>query len=334
MTTATDNSHFNPVRTLQQILETDYPRPANLIENLATPGEIILFIARQKEGKSTFTLQLAIDVSCGDAFLGQYRTTKTRVLYVDYENRLYRVHERGKDLSNNRAVDNLLYKTYEILSERDVGLSGPDYQKLRKTVDAGKCGMLILDPLRYALGSAAPKGTSDESAAIKAIDSVSQLRQLNTELTTILVHHVKKRQDFSHNTIKLKDDPRSWIEQIYGSQALLGHVDNIWGLEQNEDGYTFATVSRSQEPLILTLGKEPESERFVLNKESSCRFKTEKQLQAWNKLPSEFSWSEAVAIIGSSNTVDRVIRQAKSRRLLTQDSISKRYKKVAPDGRE
>src|SRR5262249_2132875 len=124
----------NAVFTLQEIMETDYPRPPALIENVLNPGEIGLFVARQKEGKSTLTLQLAIDVSCGDKFLGQYKTSGRTVLYIDYENRFCRIKDRGLDLVRGRTIDHLHVKAFDLMSQRDVGLSGTCYKKLRTCV--------------------------------------------------------------------------------------------------------------------------------------------------------------------------------------------------------
>src|SRR6266404_5127683 len=105
--------------TLQKIIETTFARPLPLVEDLLNQGETALFIARQKEGKSTLTLQIAIDVSCGDPFLDRYKTTATGVLYVDYENRPYRLQDRGKDLANGRRIDNLRVEAFDFSAHRN-----------------------------------------------------------------------------------------------------------------------------------------------------------------------------------------------------------------------
>src|SRR5262249_27022323 len=233
----------NEVLTLQQIMEADYPSPPPLVKGLLNPGEIALFIARQKEGKSTLSLQLAIDISCGSPFLGQHTTTAQKVLYIDYENRFNRIKDRGKDLAKGRTVDQLHIKAFDLMSQRDVGLFELGYENLKKYVQATSPELLMIDPLRYALAIGQGKSTAEESLAMRAIEQISLLREVKPQLATILVHHVKKRQDFSEKgSIKLRQDPRSWIEQIYGSQAFLAHADTIWGLEEDGDGYIFATV--------------------------------------------------------------------------------------------
>jgi len=321
----------NGVLTLQQIIETDFPRPVPVVDRLIDAGEIALLIARQKEGKSTLTLQFAIDVSRGDPFLGCYITSEQTVLLVDYENRFYRLKERGLDLANGRNVDNLHVKAFERISQRDVGLFGADFKRLSEHIGELRPGLLIIDPLRYALRFASPtlgRSSADEALALGIIDSVSKLQDKCPEMVVLLVHHLKKQQDSTGFATQLRTDPRTWIEKVYGSQALLAHVDTIWGLEQENEGYTFATVPRSMDPLILGLDKQPESERFLITAECRILFKTNQQRKAWDTLPQEFGWREAVELGISSNLLNAVIRQARAAGWLTQDPATKRYSKV------
>ena len=315
--------------TLQKIIETTFARPLPLVEDLFNQGETALFIARQKEGKSGLTLQIAIDVSCGDPFLDRYKTTATSVLYIDYENRPYRLQDRGKDLANGRRIDNLRVEAFDFSAQRNLGLFGSDYINLKVLISAEKPGLLILDPLRYARSKQITKNKSDADLALEIIDQVSELQVVNPGMSCMLVHYLKKRQNPSIPPPSLKHDPRSWIDQIYGSQALNAHVDNIWGLERTQDGYTFATVPRSEDELILSLEKQPGTERFFLASNGSI-FQTDDQEQAWKSLPIEFGWREVRGKYGSSHLLRAVIVQAMAAGLLTQDSKTKRYRKVTP----
>jgi hypothetical protein len=317
------------LKTLQEIIETDYPPTPSVVESLLDPGEVALFIARQKEGKSMLACQLGIDVACGDKFLGQYQTIRRRVLYVDYENRFQRIKERGIELAEGRDVSWILFKAYERMSDRDVGLFRDEYRNLQACVRDSEADLLIIDPLRYALANNNQGGTTEEKLIINAIDQIAQLREANDSLATILVHHIKKRQDFSRQTVKLKDDPRSWIEQCYGSQALTAHVDTIVGLEQDGGGYTFATVPRSHGPMILHLEKE-DSPRFVLASSDTFAFKTKEQSDAWASLPEVFRWRQVAGKkpLLSNNIFQAVKEQALAWGILVQDPKTKEFRKV------
>src|SRR4030095_2212686 len=145
--------------------------------------------------------------------------------------------------------------------KRDMGLFGTEYQRLAEEIFQRQPKLLMIDPLRYAMSG---RQTSKEEDALVAVDQISKLHALCPDMGVVLVHHAKRPQGQGIKTT-LSVDPRSWIdEQVYGSQVLLAHVDNIWGLEQEQDGYVFATVPRAQESLLLRLEKQPESERFLL----------------------------------------------------------------------
>lgn len=315
------------ILTLQQIMEREFSEPPPVIDRLLYPNEVVLFFARQKEGKSTLALQFAIDVACGAQFLGRYETAQGPVLYVDYENRPVRLKTRGLDLTGERRVENLYVKTFDRVAQRDVGLFGREFEQLKELVQRCQPTLLIIDPLRYA-GSRG-RSTAKEEAAMEAIDRVSKLFAVaSANMSVVLVHHAKRSQDKTLK-VRLSQDPRTWIEeQAYGSQALLAHVDNIWGLESEDDGYVFATVPRAQEPLLLRLEKQPGSERFLLGALDETIFNTGPRREAWKKLPSEFGWREATKLGISNKTLDKVIRTAMTAGLLTQDPASKKYRKV------
>jgi len=307
-------SLLKPVLTLQEIMTTDYPEVAWRISELLHVGEVTLLIGRQKEGKSTLALQLAIDVATGEGFLNQYDTLQGRVLYIDYENRPRQLKGRALDLLGGRDASNVLVKSFDFLTERDVGLDGKAAEQLKTLVYKHQPSLLILDPLRFA----APKGDSkEENWAVTVVDQVSSLREVCPTMSVIIVHHLKKAD--SESRLRLRDDPRTWIEKAYGSQALIAHVENIWGLEADSDGYTFATVPRSQEQLILRLEKKPESQRFLLS-ENRLEVLTPKQREYWLKLPTEFSWSMATDECQIPNsTLDRMIRLARGAGLVASE---------------
>ena len=315
---------FSPTLTLQEIVALERPLVVPQVGRLLDATEICLFTARQKEGKSTLGLQLAIDVSAGDPFLGQYPTRAGTVLYIDYENRLDNLKKRGEDLLQGRTGENLHIKSFERIADKDVGLANQkERDSLSALVELHQPTLLIIDPLRLAWA----RDLMEDQNALKLLAYVSLLQKSNQGMSVILVHHCRKAQEAT--PVKLQSDPRSWIEKSYGSQALIAHVDSIWGLEEDGDGYIFASIARAHDGLLLRLEKEPESERFIFGNQETLSFKTSKQKDAWEKLPDEFGWREAQTELNiSSNLMRNVLSRALQAGLLLQDSETKRYRKT------
>ena len=268
--------------------------------------------------------QLSIDVSNGKPFLGKLATKQGKVLYVDYENRPHRIKSRGLDLGNESDLSNVFFIAYDRISDRTMGLEGDDLKRLKEAVQETQPSLLVIDPLRLATS----KSMSDsDTVVVQTLSAVSELQTESPKTGIMLIHHLKKSQG---DRGKLCSDPRDWVEQAYGSQALLAHVEMIIGLERHDDDvYTLATVPRSYEPIIWTLEKAVQSERFVLSKLDSQILKWPPALMgAWRKLPTEFTWTEGIAVVGNS-TLDRVIKKARPLGYIVQDQRTKKYRKVS-----
>ena len=76
----------------------------------------------------------------------------------------------GWPLILQAAENGVLIKSFDFLTERDVGLDGKAADRLKGLVVEHKPDLLILDPLRFA----APKGDSkEENWGISIVDQVS-----------------------------------------------------------------------------------------------------------------------------------------------------------------
>ena len=90
----------------------------------------------------------------------------------------------------------------------------------------------------------------------------------------------------------------------------------------------FATVTRDEAEIKLPLLKGHESERFILGEIYEFTFSSQAQRTDWEKLPSEFSWTEGIKAGLSRKMLGTVTRMGKSVGLLIQDPNTKRYRKV------
>jgi hypothetical protein len=313
--------HKTNLYTLNALLTMRLPKPESLINGLLFSDETVLFIARQKEGKSMLMLQLCLDVAAGKPFLGRYQCSKQKVFYIDYENRPYRLQQRVLGLLNGeQPPDDLCFYALNNLSDRDLSLGLDDnFDRLYSQVQELKPGLLVIDPLRYA-----SDGELDEKHSLEIVERVAQLKRDNPAMAVVLVHHLRKSGDSTSARLKL--DPRSWVDKVYGSQALLAHVEAIWGMEKDDDGYTFATVPRSQAVLNLRLSKNAESEQFVFDGETRQEL-TPAEQEAWKKLPNSFTWTEGLKSV-SNSTLGRTVRKTRENGMLFQDPETKQYRKL------
>jgi hypothetical protein len=323
---ATATVFIHSIPTLNEILHTQYSEPSALVDRLLRPGEITLMIGRQKEGKSTLVLQLAIDIGTGGLFLDEYATHAGKVLIVDFENRPIQIQKRAYDLGKNRDMSNVYVEAYDRASAacRSVSLFGDGAVYLREIIAERQPDVLIIDPLRYAAFSEKGKGGGEEGWAMATIDAIARIQEARPTLAVLCVHHLRKAGEDGGPT--LRDDPRSWIEKCFGSQALLAHSDSIWGLACEAEGYTFATVPRSHEQLTIRLEKGPESERFLLC-DDRLESLSSQQRDYWSTLPDKFTWTVAIGSGIPKSSLSRIIRQTKANGMLKLDK-SGTYTKV------
>jgi len=222
--------------------------------------------------------------------------------------------------------------SYDYLHKRDLDLS-QKFPGLQAAVGQYQPGLLVIDPLRLAMPTIGD--AKDEKPILAMIEKCARLQAEAPGLSILIVHHLKKSQEKSEFGGRLKDNPRAWIENAYGSQALIAHVDSIWGLEASgpEGLYTFASVARSFGERIITLFKEPNSARFLyVPPELGDAFVTTEQRELWGRLPEEFGVQEMLKQGISRKLLYTVIEKAQTARLLYQDPESKRYHKVKVGG--
>ena len=92
-------------------MSADLPPIVNLVEGLLTKG-LGGFSAKSKLGKSWMALQLAVDLACGNNFLG-FSTKKCGVLYIDLENTPSLTQDRLRQILDGRDAPKNLYFAHE-----------------------------------------------------------------------------------------------------------------------------------------------------------------------------------------------------------------------------
>jgi hypothetical protein len=311
--------------TAEEIVAMEYDEPEPLVQDLLEAGEVALFIAQEKSGKSTLMRQLGLDVCRGDLFLGRFRTAEGSVLHIDYENRRWNIKKNfiGLNGDGRPMPSNFHIRSFLRLVDRDVGFDGDGFAKLIELAEAYQPRLLIIDPLRLAVG---PTTDLLKDKPITELLAKAQSIVGNMPNTTlVLVHHLKKKQE---DDCSLLIDPKTWISRIYGGQALLATAECILGLEEREDGiFTLATIQRNLPAMTLHLQREVDGLRFGLCSEDVilAEIFSPTQKRVWDQLGAEFTRSDtakAAETIGSTKGVsDNMIKNALKAGLLRQPQL-------------
>lgn len=115
-----DDGRFRPVKKKREVnyteasalLEADLPPILFIVEGLASQG-LGGLSAKSKLGKSWLALQMAVDVACGDKFLG-FTTIQSGVLYIDLENTPTLTQERLQAILDGREFPkNMLFFAHD-----------------------------------------------------------------------------------------------------------------------------------------------------------------------------------------------------------------------------
>ena len=195
-----------------------------LINPLLRQRTLSILVGDSGLGKSPFLYQAALCVASGLAFL-DWRVSKGRVLYLDFENGLADVNHMVSRLCGHlgltsRPQENLLLWNFNDLPTRwkpaDLGDMAADVQP----------DWIIID----SVGAFAPQA---EEKAFNVTQTFQALRELIRNGTSVtLVHHIKKPSTKPSEPLPaLPEAPKKWLNQARGSGALINGTDVRIGLE-------------------------------------------------------------------------------------------------------
>lgn len=228
------------VQSARVILQTDYPPPLTIVENLLPIGLGILS-GRPKIGKSWLALQLVRSMATGDPFLGQ-NVTPSPSLYIAMEDSPGRIKKRMLAQawpSNAKRVDYLFGDGFT----QQIGMldrGGLDvFKRLLITKDYR---LVVVDILSRVLAA----DQRDESEVTWALGPLQEFA-MKQEISILFIDHHRKPSGLSPSP----------VDDILGSTAKAGVPDVIWGIyrEQGKQVATLEIVGRELEqqslPLVL-----------------------------------------------------------------------------------
>jgi len=323
-----------PVWTLAELREAKLEETDPIIEGILAAKETIAIVGRPKVGKSRLTEQLALSVSRAEEFIGHSVPRRGRVLILDLENRPEGTRARFLKMAGPSEADaNIFIYAPETLANLGVTAATRDGLKmLEQLVRRVEPDVLIIDTWRLLLG-----GDENKSDVIlQGLKALSRLRLVRPQLSTIVVHHLRKQQGDSPAHLRI--DPSAWIQAVSGSYSFIGHLDAAFGLEREvdhscgEELIVFGGVARNAVPRTVLLDEDPDTLLFHVSggAEAFRKIATPREREIWEAVQAldDFTFTEALKRAETKNkkAVASALRKAESAGLLTRDA-GKRYRR-------
>ena len=234
--------------TLRELMQMDI-EPIDWIIHGLIPTGLTLFAGKPKTGKSSWILNLAIDLSLGRNVFGVIPTDPAKVLYLALEDLKERVHKRSNDiLGEDTPTENLN------IIPQDIGwptLDKGGLTKLERWMQANPdTKLIIIDILEKVRKPQKQSGHfyNEDYAAMSTLQKFAG--QYNIGL--IVIHHTRKT--------KAKDV----FDEISGTFGLAGGADTLAVMS-----HTDKNVDR----VFQIRGRDIEEKELAFNIEGEYRWK-------------------------------------------------------------
>lgn len=208
-----------------ELAEKEMQPPVFVVEGLVPQG-LDLLVAPSKAGKSWMALDMSVSIATGTTFLGK-KTNPGTVLYLAYEDSLFRLKDRQTKILNGReAPKNLYLTTADTAADLDHGL----IQQLQDFVDQKPdTKMIVIDVFQRARSL-----SNSRNAYAKDYADTSKLKKFAdvNNLVMLLIHHTSKRTD--------DNDP---FAAVNGTTGIMGCSDAIFMLTRTDKETGLATLN-------------------------------------------------------------------------------------------
>lgn len=213
-----------PVITIDQILARKFSAESYLIEKLVPNQSITAITGAPGSFKTWLTLEIAKCVSQELTFLGQFKTTKANVLFIDKENHFRYIQERLKKLGMENLPIFYFSKPDDFYIDKE-----KDYKNLMKLIKSLKIKLVIFDSL-VRIHSGDENNSKDISKVMSAF------RKITSEgATVIFVHHNRKegfKTQSTTNSIRGSSDIYAGVDCLL--QVTKPQKENFLGINQSK----------------------------------------------------------------------------------------------------
>jgi hypothetical protein len=221
---------------LVEFINTPKLRRKAIVEGLVYEKSCLMIASHPGIGKSILTIQMCLEISAGLPVFGAFKSTPTKIYYIQKERPLDEVAERVEEMQksipwnrDNFMVDSEL-QVFSLSNEKN-------HKWIIDRIARFEPGLIVIDPI----GAGTPGLSKDEPANIFC--NFSTALQKKTGASIILNHHIVK-DSYDGGLKVVKDDP------FYGSQWLKAHVTGSYLMEETDDGRKFTNKKDSHSNLI------------------------------------------------------------------------------------
>jgi len=232
------------IPSLKDLSSKDIPPLKWVVKGLLSEGLSIL-AGKAKSGKSWLAMNLALNISMGEPFLGTYPCDNSRVLYLALEDSERRLKYRSSQILESKGIKEMPDEFYYQISFKKQSDGGLDTlnQILESVADLG---LVIID----TMAKFSPQGMSGKDSYNEAYDVLGAIHELTKkyQVGILMLHHLRKNGD--------SDNP---FDLILGSSGLVGVVDSMYVLKKQEDFSDLFVTGRDLDDAQLRLKFDRES---------------------------------------------------------------------------
>jgi hypothetical protein len=233
------------IDVLQDLMNSDIPSPAWLVENLIPVSGITFFVSPPGEFKSWLSMDLTIDCHEGLPFLGMLETKKCNVLYIDEENGKPRLKKRFQRIIKGKNI------TDQIVNVRTAVFNNikiDQYNWLRElssAIKTHKIDLVVLDSMVRCMD-----GNENDASEVREIfhGIKKYIWTENPNVSFLILHHTVKAQGNN-------------LQSVRGSGDFAGFADVVVMFNKRKDDSIALKIVKgrdisSKEYVVYIDGKE------------------------------------------------------------------------------
>lgn len=213
------------VTSLDELLQTKFPENSWIIKKLIPREGITIISGAPSSFKTWLIMQMALTISSGEKFIGQFESEQGGVLIVDEENHPRIVKERMETLGAKSGLPiYMLSRTNFLVTDEK------QREKLLKICEEYNLTTIFFDSL-VRINAADENSASQMSEVFKAIMSLCHAGK-----TVILTHHERK-EGFMKSSAQ---------NRLRGSSDILAAVDSHVSVKRDKEDKSKLIVEQSK----------------------------------------------------------------------------------------